>query len=83
MGRINLTMSNTDQTSNTIAALASFFIPGLGQLVQGRAAAGILFFVADGVAWLLALFTVFLLIPLPIIVTIWAVLNAAKYKPSS
>ena len=76
-------MSNTDQTSNTIAALASFFIPGLGQLVQGRAAAGILFFVADGIAWVLTFLTLFMLIPLPIIITIWAVVNAAKYKPSS
>jgi TM2 domain-containing membrane protein YozV len=29
-------MSEKGSTSNVIAGLASFFLPGLGQLVQGR-----------------------------------------------
>lgn len=33
------------ERDNTLAALASFFIPGLGQLVQGRVVAAIVFFV--------------------------------------
>lgn len=74
-------MSQVDQTSNTIAALASFFIPGLGQLVQARVARAIGFFIADGVAWILAIVTLFILIPLPIIITLWAVVDAAKYRP--
>ena len=32
-------------TGNVIAAIASFFIPGLGQLVQGRLFAAFFFFV--------------------------------------
>ena len=35
-------------TGNVIAAIASFFIPGLGQLVQGRIFAALFFFVLAG-----------------------------------
>jgi TM2 domain-containing membrane protein YozV len=37
---------------NVLAAIASFFIPGLGQLVQGRALRGLVMFVLTGVLWL-------------------------------
>ena len=36
-------------TGNVIAALVSFFIPGLGQLIQGRVLAAIGFFVLSGI----------------------------------
>ena len=39
---------------NVIASLASFFIPGLGQLIQGRLLPAILFFVFS---WLFAIFS--------------------------
>ena len=42
-------------TGNVIAALASFFIPGLGQLLQGRILAAIFYFVLSGVIWVLTL----------------------------
>lgn len=57
---------------NVIAALASLFVPGLGQLVQGRFLAAVLFFVASAVLW------VFLL---GWIIHLWACLNAALWKP--
>jgi TM2 domain-containing membrane protein YozV len=38
-------------TGNVIAALVSFFIPGLGQLIQVRVLAAIGFFVLSGVLW--------------------------------
>ncbi len=38
-------------TGNVIAALASFIIPGLGQLLQGRVLTGLFFFVLSGVVW--------------------------------
>ena len=38
-------------TGNVIAALASFFIPGLGQLMQGRVLAAIFYFLLSGVIW--------------------------------
>ncbi len=42
---------------NVIAALCSFFIPGLGQLVQARVLWAIIWFVAGGVLWFLTLGT--------------------------
>ncbi len=42
-------------TGNVIAALASFFIPGLGQLLQGRVLAAIFYFVLSGVIWVVTL----------------------------
>ena len=42
-------------TGNVIAALASFFVPGLGQLLQGRVLAAIFYFVLSGVIWVATL----------------------------
>jgi TM2 domain-containing membrane protein YozV len=42
-------------TGNVIAALASFFIPGLGQLLQGRVLAAIFYFVLSGIIWVVTL----------------------------
>jgi TM2 domain-containing membrane protein YozV len=39
-------------TGNVIAALVSFLIPGLGQLLQGRVLAAMLNFVLTGLLWL-------------------------------
>ena len=41
--------------ANVIAGLASFFIPGLGQLVQGRFLTAIFFFLLSGVLWIFLL----------------------------
>ena len=43
--------AHTLSTVNVIAALASFFIPGLGQLVQGRALAALGYFVVSVLLW--------------------------------
>ena len=42
-------------TANVVAALASFFIPGLGQLLQGRALAALFFFLLSGALWVVGL----------------------------
>ena len=39
-------------TGNVIAALCSVFVPGLGQLVQGRILAALFYFVLTGILWL-------------------------------
>ncbi|HEX3445926.1 MAG TPA: hypothetical protein VHS80_14510 [Chthoniobacterales bacterium] len=39
-------------TGNVLAAICSFFIPGLGQLVQGRILAAIILFLVSGFLWL-------------------------------
>jgi TM2 domain-containing membrane protein YozV len=66
---------------NVIAALCSFFIPGLGQLVQGRLGSALLWFlaacVAGAVTWILTVGTA----PFGwFLVSILACLNAAMYR---
>jgi TM2 domain-containing membrane protein YozV len=59
---------------NVLAAIASFFIPGLGQLVQGRVLAALLFFVLTSVLWFVSLGT------LGWIGHIWSCVNAAVWR---
>jgi TM2 domain-containing membrane protein YozV len=58
-------------TGNVLAAICSFFIPGLGQLVQGRLLAAIIQFVLAGILWIFWL---------GFIVHIWSVIDAAIYR---
>jgi TM2 domain-containing membrane protein YozV len=44
-------------TGNVIAAVCSFFIPGLGQLVQGRWLWALFWFVFTGLIWLITFTT--------------------------
>jgi len=64
-------MSGQGSTGNVIAALASFFIPGLGQLLQGRLLLAIIQFVLATVLWIFLLGW---------IIHIWSILDAALYK---
>ncbi len=64
-------MSGQGSNGNVIAALASFFISGLGQLIQGRFMIAIIQFVLAGVLW-------FFLIGW--IVHLWSIIDAARYK---
>ena len=57
---------------NVIAALCSFFGPGLGQLLQGRLFKAIVQFVLAGVLWIFMLGWV---------IHLWSILDAALYKP--
>ena len=54
-GSINVRAMQPNQGSagNVIAAVCSFFIPGLGQLVQGRVLAALLHFLLTGVLWVI------------------------------
>jgi TM2 domain-containing membrane protein YozV len=60
-------------TGNVLAAICSFFIPGLGQLVQGRLLKAIIMFVLAVVLWI---------VWLGWLVHLWSILDAALYKPS-
>lgn len=74
-------MSGQGSGGNVIAAVCSFFIVGLGQLVQGRIAAALLFFVLAYVFYGLgATGVLFFFWPLGFILHIWAVIDAAKYQ---
>lgn len=59
-------------SGNVIAALCSFFIPGLGQLVQGRWIKAGFMFVMAIVLWV---------IWLGWIIHLWSILDAALFKP--
>jgi TM2 domain-containing membrane protein YozV len=48
-------MTQQGSAGNVIAALCSFFIPGLGQLVQGRLLIAIVQFVLAAVLWVVLL----------------------------
>ena len=45
-------MSGPGSGGNVLAALCSFFIPGLGQLLQGRLITASIHFVLFGLLWL-------------------------------
>ena len=64
-------MASQGSTGNVIAALASFFIPGLGQLLQGRVLAALAHFVLAGVLWVVMLGWV---------IHLWSVIDAARWK---
>jgi TM2 domain-containing membrane protein YozV len=47
-------LSGRGSGGNVIAALASLFVPGLGQLAQGRITSALLQFVLSGILWILS-----------------------------
>jgi TM2 domain-containing membrane protein YozV len=65
-------MAGQGSTGNVIAALASFFIPGLGQLLQGRLIRAAFQFVLAAALWL---------IWMGWIIHLWSILDAALWKP--
>ena len=65
-------MAGQGSAGNVIAALASFFIPGLGQLIQGRLMMAIIQFVLAGVLWLVLLGWA---------IHLWSVIDAALWRP--
>ena len=66
---------------NVIAAVCSFFIPGLGQLVQGRVLAAAFYFVTVSVCVWISPITLFLsLIPAGLL-WLFSILAAATFRP--
>jgi len=57
---------------NVIAALSSFFIPGLGQLLQGRWLLAGFMFIASILLWIILLGWV---------IHLWSIIDAAIYAP--
>jgi TM2 domain-containing membrane protein YozV len=58
-------------TGNVVAALCSFFIPGLGQLIQGRPITALIHFVLAALLWFIFLGW---------LVHLWSVFDAAIYR---
>ena len=70
-------MAEQGSGGNVLAAICSVFIPGLGQLVQGRVIPAILFFIFWTVAGALMWVGIgWILLP---IVYIWCIIDAARY----
>jgi TM2 domain-containing membrane protein YozV len=66
-------MAGQGSTGNVIAALASFFIPGLGQLIQGRVGKALLMLALAAVLWVVWMGWV---------VHLWSIIDAARWKPA-
>ena len=64
-------MTGKVSTGNVIAALCSFFIPGLGQLLQGRPVAALIQFILAAMLWWILLGW---------IIHLWSTLDAAVYS---
>jgi TM2 domain-containing membrane protein YozV len=74
--RIDTNGSNAMSTGqgsggNVLAAICSFFIPGLGQLVQGRLLKALLMFVLAGLLWI---------VWMGWIIHLWSIIDAALFK---
>jgi TM2 domain-containing membrane protein YozV len=74
-------MSGQGSGGNVLAAICSFFIPGLGQLVQGRILAAIIFFILTSVNYSLAATGILFFMGIfGFIFHVWAIIDAARYK---
>ena len=60
-------------SGNVIAAVCSFLLPGLGQLVQGRGGKALWHFVLAGALWLVSLGT------LGWVMHLWSAYEAARW----
>lgn len=72
-------MAGQGSGGNVLAAICSFFIPGLGQLVQGRVFKAILFFVVISlcyVGWVIIVPGV-----IGLFIHLWCIIDAAKFAP--
>lgn len=67
-------------TGNVIAALASFFVPGLGQLIQGRILAALVFFLVPVIGYALW-WLLFIPVIIGGLVHLWSIIDAAVWKP--
>ncbi len=67
-------MSGQGSAGNVIAALASFFVPGLGQLLQGRLFIAVFMFILASVVWVVTFGT------LGWVIHLWSVIDAAVWR---
>jgi TM2 domain-containing membrane protein YozV len=70
---IKSSMAGQGSAGNVLAALCSFFIPGLGQLLQGRLLMAIVQFCLAAILWFVLLGWV---------IHLWSILDAALFKPA-
>lgn len=69
---------------NVLAAICNIFIPGLGQLVQGRILRALMFFIVASVCYALAATVIFIFLwPVGLIFHIWSIIDAARFRSPS
>lgn len=75
-------MAGQGSGGNVLAAICSFFIPGLGQLVQGRILAALLFFLFTSACYALAATVIFIFMWIPgVLLHLWSIIDAARFAP--
>lgn len=67
-------MTGQGSAGNVLAAICSFFIPGLGQLMQGRPVKAVIQFGLAIALWFFLLGWV---------IHLWSILDAATWKPAA
>lgn len=65
-------MAGQGSGGNVLAALCSFFIPGLGQLLQGRPFMALIQFILACTLWFVLLGW---------LVHLWSIIDAARFNP--
>jgi TM2 domain-containing membrane protein YozV len=74
-------MAGQGSGGNVLAAICSIFIPGLGQLVQGRIFMALLFFVVTCVSYALgATVILFFMWIVGGIFHLWSIIDAARFS---
>lgn len=74
-------MAGQGSGGNVISALCNIFVPGLGQLIQGRIMMALMFFLVCSISYGLAALVIFFFMwPVGAIFHIWAIIDAARYK---
>jgi len=83
-GQQETAMSNGQgSTGNVIAALCSFFVPGLGQLIQGRLLSAMGWFLLACIAFVVTWVITSSLLPFGwFVVSVLSCINAAVYRGS-
>lgn len=73
-------MASQGSGGNVIAAICNIFIPGLGQLVQGRIFKALIFFLTTFISYsLAATIILFIFWPVGAIFHLWSIIDAARY----
>lgn len=76
-------MSQQGSGGNVLAAICNIFFPGLGQLVQGRIVAALVFFLVCAICYALSATLILIFLwPVGALFHLWSIINAAKYNPN-
>jgi TM2 domain-containing membrane protein YozV len=74
-------MNGQGSAGNVIAALCSLFIPGLGQLIQGRVLSALMWFIVACIAFAITWVITLSLLPFGwFLIAILSCINAALYR---